>query len=276
MNTKTLIAVFTLFVVLFTSTANAASREEKRVGDAADVLDQLLRIPEKTVPPALLSRAYAVAVIPNVYKAAFGFGARRGKGIIVVRQDDNSWSNPAFITLTGGSVGWQAGVQSTDIILVFKTRKGVDGIENGRLTLGADASVAAGPLGRQTGVSTDIEFKAEVYSYSRNRGLFAGIALEGAGVTMDRKANASFYGSSGMTPEKIFVSSPNIAPDIANTFVQILTSQTSRLPTQPGMSTGGAIPAEAEAEAEAEEEAEVRTFGMPDSTDPDEEYDPNY
>lgn len=276
MNTKTLIAVFTLFVVLFTSTADAASREEKRVGDAADVLGQLLRIPEKTVPPALLSRAYAVAVVPNVYKAAFGFGARRGKGIIVVRQDDNSWSNPAFITLTGGSVGWQAGVQSTDIILVFKTRKGVDGIENGRLTLGADASVAAGPLGRQTGVATDIEFKAEVYSYSRNRGLFAGIALEGAGVTMDRKANAAFYGSSGMTPEKIFVSSPNIAPDIANTFVQILTSQTSRLPTQPGMSTGGAIPAEAEAEAEAEEEAEVRTFGMPDSTDPDEEYDPNY
>jgi lipid-binding SYLF domain-containing protein len=276
MNTKTLIAVFTLCAVLLASTADAASREEKRVGDAADVLGQLLRIPEKTVPPALLSRAYAVAVVPNVYKAAFGFGARRGKGIIVVRQDDNSWSNPAFITLTGGSVGWQAGVQSTDIILVFKTRKGVDGIENGRLTLGADASVAAGPLGRQTGVATDIEFKAEVYSYSRNRGLFAGIALEGAGVTMDRKANAAFYGSSGMTPEKIFVSSPNIAPDIANTFVQILTSQTSRLPTQPGMSTGGAIPAEAEAEAEAEEEAEVRTFGMPDSTDPDEEYDPNY
>ena len=88
---------------------------------------------------------------------------------------------------------------------------------------------------------------------------------------MDRKANAAFYGSSGMTPEKIFVSSPNIAPDIANTFVQILTSQTSRLPTQPGMATGGAIPA-----AAAEEEAEVRTFGMPDSTDPDEEYDPNY
>ena len=271
MNTKPLIAIFTLCAVLLASTADAASREEKRVGDAADVLDQLLRIPEKTVPPALLSRAYAVAVVPNVYKAAFGFGARRGKGIIVVRQDDNSWSNPAFITLTGGSVGWQAGVQSTDIILVFKTRKGVDGIENGRLTLGADASVAAGPLGRQTGIATDIEFKAEVYSYSRNRGLFAGIALEGAGVTMDRKANAAFYGSSGMTPEKIFVSSPNMAPDIANTFVQILTSQTSRLPTQPGMATGGAIPA-----AAAEEEAEVRIFGMPDSTDPDEEYDPNY
>lgn len=269
MNTRAYLAAATLFAMLLTSTADAASREEKRVGDAADVLEQLLRIPEKTVPPALLSRAYAVAVIPNVYKAAFGLGARRGKGIIVVRQDDNSWSNPAFVTLTGGSVGWQAGVQSTDIILVFKTRKGVDGIENGRLTLGADASVAAGPLGRQTSIATDIEFKAEVYSYSRNRGLFAGVALEGAGVTMDRKANAAFYSSSSMTPERIFVSSPNIAPDIANTFVQILTTQTARLPTQPGMTTGGP-------EAPDEDKPEVRTFGMPEEGSSDEEYDPNY
>ena len=269
MNINTLLAAVALAIMLLTSTAEAASREEKRVGDAADVLEQLLRIPEKTVPPALLSRAYAVAIIPNVVKAAFGIGARRGKGIIVVRQDDNSWSNPAFIKLTGGSFGWQAGVQSTDIILVFKTRKGVDGIENGRLTLGADASVAAGPVGRHTGIATDIEFKAEVYSYSRSRGLFAGVALEGAGVTMDRKANAAFYGSSSMTPERIFVSSPNIAPDIANTFVQILTAQTSRLPTQPGMTTGGP-------ETKEEEKSEVRTFGMPEAGSSDDEYDPNY
>jgi lipid-binding SYLF domain-containing protein len=269
MNIKTLLAAATLFAMLLSGTTEAASREEERVGDAADVLEQLIRIPEKTVPPALLARAYAVAVIPNVVKAAFGLGARRGKGIIVVRQDDSSWSNPAFITITGGSVGWQAGVQSTDIILVFKTRKGVAGIENGRLTLGADASVAAGPLGRQTGIATDIEFKAEVYSYSRNRGLFAGIALEGAGVTMDRKANAAFYGSTGMTPERIFVSSPNIAPDIANTFVQILTAQTSRLPTQPGMKTGGTTSAQTDA-------PQVRTFGMPDADAADDEYDPNY
>jgi len=256
LNTKPLIVVVTLLVMLITSAAEGATREEKRVGDASDVLEQLLRIPEKSVPPALLSRAYAVAVIPNVVKAAFGLGARRGKGIIVIRQDDNSWSNPAFVTLTGGSIGWQVGAQSTDIILVFKTRKGVDGIENGRLTLGADASVAAGPLGRHTSVATDIEFKAEVYSYSRSRGLFAGVAIEGAGVTMDRKANAAFYGASDMTPERIFVSSPNIAPDIANTFVQILTAQTTRLPKQPGMTTGG--PASV-----AEEEPEVRTFGIP-------------
>ena len=143
MNTKPLLIIATLFALLTTSTADAASREEKRVGDAADVLDQLLRIPEKTVPPALLSRAYAVAVIPNVVKVGFGLGARRGKGIIVVRQDDNSWSNPAFITMTGGSIGWQIGAQSTDVILVFRTRKGVENIANGKLTLGADASIAA-------------------------------------------------------------------------------------------------------------------------------------
>lgn len=270
MNTKLLVTTTAIVSAMLAFPVEAATREEKRIGDAADVIEQLTRIPEKSVPPALLSRAYAIAVIPNVVKAAFGFGARRGKGVIVVRQDDNSWSNPAFITLTGGSFGWQIGAQSTDIILVFKTRKGVDGIENGQLTLGADASVAAGPLGRQASVSTDIEFQAEVYSYSRSRGLFAGVALEGAGVTMDRKANAAFYSSSSMTPEKIFASSPNIAPDIANTFVQILTAQTSRLPTKPGMTAGGAMPAR----PANEEAVEVRTFGLPDADDTsDDEFD---
>ena len=96
-------------LLLVTSLATAQTREEERVADAADVIDQILRIPEQSIPPNLLSRAYAVAVIPNVVKVGFGVGARRGKGIIVVRQDDNSWSNPAFITLTGGSVGWQIG-----------------------------------------------------------------------------------------------------------------------------------------------------------------------
>jgi len=250
--------------------AAAATREERRVADASDVIDQLLRIPEKTIPPALLARAYAVAVIPNVVKVGLGFGARRGKGIIVVRQDDDSWSNPAFIALTGGSIGWQVGAQSTDVILVFRTRRGVENIANGKLTLGADASIAAGPVGRHTSIATDIQFQAEVVSYSRSRGLFAGVALEGAGVTMDRKANSAFYGSTSMTPEKIFVSSPNIAPDIANKFIQVLTAQTSRLPTKPGMQAGTtAAPSSA-----GEQKSSVRTFGMPDSSE--DEYDPNY
>ena len=237
----------------------AATREEERVADASDVLDQLLRIPEKTLPPALLARAYAVAVIPDVVKVGFGVGARRGKGVIVVRQDDESWSNPAFVTLTGGSIGWQIGAQSTDIILVFKTRRGVDGIANGKLTLGADASVAAGPIGRHTEIATDIQFEAEVFSYSRSRGLFAGVALTGAGVTMDRKANAAFYSDPGMTPEEIFASSPNIAPDVANTFVQVLTAQTRRLPKQPGM-RADTMPSTYDSE---DDTPDVQTYGMP-------------
>lgn len=255
-------------MLLLALPAAAATREERRVADAADVLDQLLRIPERGIPPALLSRAYAVAVIPNVVKASFGVGARRGHGIIVVRQDDSSWSNPAFITMTGGSIGWQVGVQRTDVILVFRTRSSVERIADGQFTLGADASVAAGPVGRHTSVATDIRFEAEVVSYSRSRGLFAGVAFEGSGITMDRRANAAFYGSSSMSPEKIFASSPNVAPNIASDFVQILTAQTARLPTQPGMRTDP-LPQRGNDDTPA-----VRTFGVPD---PDEdEYDPNY
>ena len=270
MSDKSRKAFLVLIGLLLALPAAAATKEEQRVGDAADVLDQLLRIPEKAIPPALLSRAYAVAVIPNVVKIGFGLGARRGRGIIVVRQDDNSWSNPAFITMTGGSIGWQIGAQSTDVILVFRTRKGVENISNGKLTLGADASIAAGPVGRHTSVATDIKFQAEVVSYSRSRGLFAGVAFEGAGVTMVRKSNSAFYGSTSMSPDRIFESSPNVAPNIANEFVQILTAQTARLPTKPGMQAGSAsTPRSTE-----DDTPNVRTFGMPDTGD--EEYDPNY
>lgn len=257
----------------------AATPEEERVASATDVIDQLLRIPEQSVPPALLARAYAVAVIPNVVKIGFGLGARRGKGILVVRRENGTWSNPSFVTLTGGSFGWQIGAQSTDIILVFKTREGVDGIEEGKLTLGADASIAAGPVGRHTSVATDIEFQAEVFSYSRSRGLFAGVALEGAGVSMDRGANAAFYGSSSITTEQIFASSGNAAPAVANNFVQVLTAQTRRLPTQPGMdpevppveSTSGSATSDTPPSS-------VRTYGIGDAepTETDEEEYENF
>ena len=266
-------AVFCLLALILTAPATAATSEEKRVADATDVLDKLLRIPEQAIPPTLLSRAYAVAVIPDVIKVGFGIGVRHGKGILVIRQDDNSWSNPVFVGLTGGSVGRQIGGQSTALILVFKTRKGVDGIANGKITLGADASIAAGPVGRQASAATDIVFQAEIMSYSRSRGLFAGISFEGTGVTMDRKSNVAFYGDSAMTPERIFASSPNIAPDVANTFVQMLTAQTSRLPTQPGMRSG----VTSTSPPYSDDTASVRTFGMPD---PDEDlsvpYDENF
>ena len=212
------------------------------------------------------------------YRALARARDKRIKGILVVRQDDGSWSNPAFITLTGGSFGFQAGVQRTDVVLVFKTRRGVDNIANGKLTLGADASVAAGPVGRSVEGATDIRFQAEIVSYSRARGIFAGVSFAGSGVTMDRKANAAFYSSPSMTPEMIFASSPNIAPDVANRFVQVLTAQTTRLAQAPGMATSRSTPAPA-----AEQESSVQTCGIPgpgesdENLDSDESYfDPNY
>jgi lipid-binding SYLF domain-containing protein len=261
--------------------AAAATSEEERVAAATDVIDQLLRIPEQSVPDVLLSRAYAVAVIPNVVKIGFGLGARRGKGVLVVRRENGTWSNPAFVTLTGGSFGWQIGAQSTDIILVFKTREGVDNIAKGKLTLGADASIAAGPVGRHTGIATDIEFQAEVFSYSRSRGLFAGVALEGAGVTMDRGANAAFYGSPTITPEQIFASSGNSAPAVANNFVQTLSAETRQLPAQPGMDSAGDPPGSSMSSKDSagrapESSPAVRTYGIddPDAADAeDEQYD---
>jgi lipid-binding SYLF domain-containing protein len=252
-----------LLSIVLAVPASAATKQEKKVADATDTIDQFLRIPEQSIPPTLLSRAYAVAVIPHVVKIGFGLGARRGKGILVVRRDDDSWSNPAFVTLTGGSVGFQIGVQSTDVILVFKTRKGIDGIENGKLTLGADAAIAAGPVGRHTGAATDLRFRAEVYSYSRSRGLFAGVALEGAGVTMDRKSNAAFYGTASITPEQIFESSGNAAPQAANNFVQLLTAQTRRLPKQPGMDANTAS-----ASNSTSPKTPVRTYGIGDPDAP--------
>ena len=277
MRSRQLQACLAVAVLLFTIPAAAASKEEQRVADAADVLDQLLRIPEQSIPPAMLARAYAVAVVPSVVRIGFGLGARRGKGILVVRQDDGSWSNPAFITLTGGSFGFQAGVQRTDVVLVFKTRRGVDNITNGKPTLGADASIAAGPVGRSVEGATDMRFEAEIVSYSRARGIFAGVSFAGSGVTMDRRANAAFYSSPSMTPEKIFASSPNIAPDSASRFVQVLTAQTTRLAKAPGMrATTSPAPAR-------EPEPSVQTFGMPgpgeaeDSGDTGETWiDPNY
>jgi lipid-binding SYLF domain-containing protein len=270
-------ACLAVAVLLFAIPAAAASKEEQRVADSADVLDQLLRIPEQSIPPAMLARAYAVAVVPSVVRIGFGLGARRGKGILVVRQDDGSWSNPAFITLTGGSFGFQAGVQRTDVVLVFKSRRGVDNIANGKLTLGADASIAAGPVGRSVEGATDMRFEAEIVSYSRARGIFAGVSFAGSGVTMDRRANAAYYSSPSITPENIFASSPNIAPDSANRFVQVLTAQTTRLAKAPGMQT---LPSPARAR---EAEPSVQTFGIPgpgeaeDSGDTSESWlDPNY
>jgi lipid-binding SYLF domain-containing protein len=159
-----------------------------------DVLEALQAVPERGVPPVLLADAQGVAIIPNVIKAGFVVGGRGGHGVVLTREPDGSWGRPAFVSLGGASVGLQAGVQSTDIVLVFKTRNALDRIlkGKGKLTLGADVAVAAGPVGRQAEAATDGRLRAEIYSYSRSRGLFAGVSLEGAAINYDYDANQQF------------------------------------------------------------------------------------
>jgi len=162
--------------------------------EASGVLEELFAQRDTSIPEKLMARAYGIAVIPNVVKVAAVVGGRRGSGAMVVRDDNGKFSDPIMVSLTGGNVGWQIGVQSTDIVLVFTTRKGIQGIADGKLTLGADASVAAGPVGRSASAGTDQNFTAEVYSYSRNRGLFAGLALDGSILSIDSKSNKGLYG----------------------------------------------------------------------------------
>lgn len=180
-----------------------ASDEAKKVEEAVSVVKEIMAIPEKGVPPTLLSESYAVAVIPGVIKLGFIIGGRHGSGVLLVRGKDGKWSSPLFVSITGGSIGWQIGAQSTDVLLVFKSRKGVEGIKKGKFTLGADAAVAAGPMGRSVEAATDVKLKAEIYSYSRSRGLFAGVSLAGAALQIDDDANASFYGKEGIRADDI-------------------------------------------------------------------------
>jgi len=199
-------------LLLYTGTAVAGEQEASRANNAVRVLKEIMMAPDKRVPSDLLTNAYAVAVIPDVIKAGFVIGGRHGVGMISVKANDGTWSNPSFISMTGGSIGFQAGVQSTDVVLVFRTQRGVDSIVHGKFTLGADASVAAGQVGRDAHAATDAQLKAEIYSYSRSLGLFAGVALDGSVLAIDNDANQAVYGE-GVTPRRIFAGGVNNVPD---------------------------------------------------------------
>jgi lipid-binding SYLF domain-containing protein len=185
-----------MLVTITTERANyAQNREEETVQAAAQVLNETLSSPMNRIPQSMLNDAYGVAIIPNVIKGSFVVGARHGRGLLFVREPNGVWHAPVFITLTGGNLGWQVGVQSSDIVLVFKTQRSVQGILNGKLTLGADAAAAAGPVGGQTGVGTDGRLQAEIYTYSRSRGLFAGVSIDGSVVSIDQLATGQYYRS---------------------------------------------------------------------------------
>jgi len=180
-----------------------SSEEVKRVEEAILVFQEIAKLADEGIPQSILKDAHGIAIIPGVVKAAYGIGGEYGRGVLLV-QDKGEWSNPSFITVAGGSVGWQIGIQKSDLVLVFKTRQSINNIAEGKITLGADASVAAGPVGRGAQANTDLELKAEIYSYSKSKGLFAGISLRGAAIQIDADANEIFYRDSDITARRIF------------------------------------------------------------------------
>jgi lipid-binding SYLF domain-containing protein len=199
----------------------AQNREDARLITATQVLEELHATPDQNVPAWLMDRAYGVAVVPDVIKGAFVFGGRHGNGVLVSRDAAGRFSNPVFISLTGGSVGWQIGAQAADVVLVFATRRSLENFARGQFTLGATASVAAGPVGRSGEASAGVE--AEIYSYSRARGLFAGVALDGTALVFDRKANRNFYGHD-VTADDIFTGTVKTNSESARRFIAAVTA----------------------------------------------------
>ncbi len=194
-----LISMIILVLSMISTSAVAGTASDQgetklrdRSEQAAAVLTDILNAPDNGIPKALLDKATAIAVIPHVLKGAFVVGGSYGKGLIAQRTA-SGWSAPAYISLGGGSFGFQIGASATDYVLVFTNSEGLKPLLSGKLTLGADASVAAGPVGRTANASTDVTLNSAIYSYSRSKGIFAGVALNGAVLSIDNSANQEAY-----------------------------------------------------------------------------------
>lgn len=246
------------------ATSVAAERQDARLMTATQVLEELSRAPDQNIPAWLLERAHAVAIVPDVIKVGLGIGGRRGKGALVVRKDTGEWSNPIFVNLTGGSFGFQVGVQSTDVVLVFTSRQSIEGIVGGKITLGADASVAAGPVGRQSSAATDIGLTAQVYSYSRASGLFAGVALDGSALTIDHRSNELYYGRSGILASEIIRTDAATAPATAQNLVGALQRSVSGTAAAAHNNTAPAAQQQPAASPQAANPGALTTYPMED------------
>src|SRR5258708_15162444 len=191
-----------LIIVLTSATHIDGDKQTEKLHDAANVLKEFGKMKE-SIPHDLISQYEGIVIIPNMINAGLGIGGKRGKGVAIVKMDDGKWSDPVFVTLTGGSIGPQIGVQSVDLVLVFRHKGVLAKVKNGDFTIGGDISAAAGPVGRTTSANTDYKLEAEVYSYSRSRGLFVGISINGSSLSFDKDSNHSYYGE-GISSQDIF------------------------------------------------------------------------
>ncbi|MDO4550449.1 MAG: lipid-binding SYLF domain-containing protein [Planctomycetia bacterium] len=194
--------LFLAFLPAVTVPAQAQIRasEHEIMSNSVLTMSEIMQIPMKGIPSALFRKAEGIAIIPGMMKGGFVVGIQRGRGVFVVKKADGTWENPRFITLTGGSIGLQAGVQSADVILVFCTRRSVQSALNGHFTVGVDATIAAGPVGRQATAGTDIRLTSEIYSYSRSRGIFLGAAIDGSKMELDNHTTSQYYADSNNVP----------------------------------------------------------------------------
>jgi lipid-binding SYLF domain-containing protein len=200
---KTLVLPVMLSIFFIVGSAfTDGSKETERVHSASNVLRDFGKMKE-SIPHDLISEYQGIVIIPKLINAGLVIGGKRGRGVALVKLGDGKWSDPVFVTLTGGSIGAQIGVQSVDLVLVFRHKGVLTKVKDGDFTIGGDASAAAGPVGRSTSANTDYKLEAEVYSYSRSRGLFAGISINGSNLAIDKTANANFYGND-LSSKEIF------------------------------------------------------------------------
>ena len=224
-----------------------AGPEVQTVVAARQTLDQFFSLQIEAIPPSMLQSAAGVAIFPNMVKGGFILGVNYGKGVLHVRNQDQSWSPPVMVAMGGGSIGFQAGVQAADIVLVFKTPQSLTNILGGqKVTLGADASVAVGPVGRQANAATDARLGAEIYSYARSRGLFLGVSLGGADLSVDHNADGALYGRYGVSPADVFNSNGiTICPEVQQLVADLNTKSGVQPAAQPSVlpvGSPGAIP----------------------------------
>ena len=204
MKTMLLVAVAVL-AASHAMVAQPSSDEARRVADAATVLEEIMAASDNAVPRAIIENAEGIAVFPSLIKGGIVVGAQRGRGVLSVRDKaTGGWSSPAFLTVTGGSIGAQFGAQAIDLVLVINNQRGLEQLVKNQFKIGADAAVAAGPVGRDASASTDIQLRAQILSYSRARGLFAGVTLNGSTISQDRDANERFYGMGYRTGQIVF------------------------------------------------------------------------
>ena len=183
----------------------AQSDEADRVKESATVLGEIMKASDSAIPTSVLGKAEGIAIFPGTVRGGFIVGAERGRGILSVRDEKTrAWSTPAFLTITGGSLGLQIGLRATDLVLVIQNRRGIENLVRNEFKVGAGAAVTGGPVGRDAQAATDIQLRAEILSYSRSRGLFAGATLEGSTIRQDEDANGRFYGEKFTTRQVIF------------------------------------------------------------------------